>query len=144
MRYWKRWTKAVLVVDASIVANAVGFDGFAAVTSREIMAAHDIAAPDLMRVEAVSVLRRRSLVGHLTSDQSDTALASLLELDVPEFSAALLLTRTWELRSNLTTYDACYVALAEALRCPVATADKRLAAAAGPRCEFLVVEELPT
>ena len=52
-----------------------------------------------------------------------------------------LLSRVWELRDNLTAYDACYVALAEALRAPLLTADARLAAAAGIRCTVTVVAD---
>lgn len=62
--------------------------------------------------------------------------ASTLASAVPN---TLLLHRTWEPRDNLSTHDACYVALAEALGCPMATADKRLANAPGSRYEFIVV-----
>ena len=129
----------MLVVDASVVASAIGFDGPMATASRLIMAENDIAAPDLMRIEALSVLRRRLLSGHLTSESAEAALADLLDLSVDEFPNAMLLERTWELRDNMSTYDACYVALAEALRCPLATADKRLVNAPGAACEFVVV-----
>ncbi len=96
-----------------------------------------------MRIETVSVLRRRSLSGHVTSEAAVAALADLLALSVQVFESAPLLARSWELRSNLSTYDACYVALAETLGCPVATADRRLVAAPGSRCEFVLVEPRP-
>jgi len=130
----------VLVVDASVVASAVGFDGSFADESRTLIAENDIAAPDLMRIETLSVLRRRTLSGRLATDSAEAALADLIELDVQVFPNSLLLERTWKLRDNLSTYDACYVALAEALGCPLATADQRLANAPGTRCEFIVVE----
>ena len=130
----------MLVVDASVVASAVGFDGSFADESRTLIAENDIAAPDLMRIETLSVLRRRTLSGRLATDSAEAALADLIELDVQVFPNSLLLERTWKLRDNLSTYDACYVALAEALGCPLATADQRLANAPGTRCEFIVVE----
>lgn len=130
----------MLVVDASVVVSAVGFDGLLAVASRAIVARNDIAAPDLVRIEAMSVLRRRFLAGHITCEQVEAALAGLLDLRIEVFPNALLLQRSWELRDNLSTNDASYVALAEALGCPVATADRRLANAPGSRCEFIVVE----
>lgn len=130
----------MLVVDASIVASAIGFDGGLAAASRAILAAHDIAAPDLVRVETMSVLRRRFLSGHLTSEAAEAALSDLLELSIQVFESAPLLARSWELRDNLSSCDACYVALAEALGCPMATADRRLVKAPGTRCEFILVE----
>jgi predicted nucleic acid-binding protein len=50
-----------------------------------------------------------------------------------------LLGRVWELRENVTAYDACYIALAEALDVPLVTADARLGLAAGPRCQITVI-----
>jgi predicted nucleic acid-binding protein len=62
-----------------------------------------------------------------------------LSLPIAVYPTAALLRRVWELRDNVTAYDACYVALAEALRCPLVTADRRLAKAPGTRCEFDLV-----
>jgi len=64
------------------------------------------------------------------------AHADLLDLRVELFPYAPFAARVWELRDNLTTYDAWYIALAEFLSSPVATLDRRLSRAAGPRCGF--------
>lgn len=63
---------------------------------------------------------------------------TLLDLRVELFPYAPFATRIWDLRDNVTCYDAWYVALAETLSAPLATLDARLAKASGPRCRFLV------
>jgi predicted nucleic acid-binding protein len=95
-----------------------------------------IAAPDLLRVEGMSVIRRHASNGTLTRRQADNAIQDLLELPISVFPTAAFLRRAWELRGNVTAYDACYVALAEALDSPLLTADARLAKAPGPRCSI--------
>lgn len=129
----------MLVVDASILAAALGTDDQLGAASLDVILGPRLAAPDLMRVEVLSVWRRQVFAGRLDPTAAESAVASLLELDIDVFSNTLLLQRSWELRDNLTTYDACSVALAEALGCPLATADQRLANAPGSRCEFVVV-----
>ena len=93
-----------------------------------------IAAPDLLRSEVVSVIRRHRSAGKLTDVEAEQAVADLLALPITIYPTGPLLERTWALRDNITTYDACYVALAEALDCPLLTADVRLSRAPGTRC----------
>jgi len=71
--------------------------------------------------------------------QAGNALRDLLDLPLVVYPTAPLLRRGWELHDNVTAYDSCYVALAEALGCPLVTADQRLARAPGTRCRFEVV-----
>jgi predicted nucleic acid-binding protein len=92
-----------------------------------------------MRVEAVSVIRRHLLTGALTATQANNAIDDLLNLPITVYPTAALLRRAWELRDNATAYDACYVALAEALGCSLTTADQRLANAPGACCNFDIV-----
>ena len=75
----------------------------------------------------------------LTSDPEDNAIADLLSMPIVVYPTAPLLRRCWQLRGNVTAYDACYVALAEALDCALLTADAKLAKAPGPRCAFELV-----
>lgn len=98
-----------------------------------------MAAPDLMRIEVLSAIRR--LVGRKTLRiaEAELALRSLTALRVSVYPTAPLLDRAWDLRDNLTPYDACYVALAEALDCPLLTADERLSRAPGITCEVEVI-----
>ena len=129
----------MLVVDASVIAPAVADGGPDGEACRARIKGQSLAAPDLLRVEAVSVIRRQFLNGALTGTQATNAIEDLLNLPIVVYPTSALLRRAWELRDNTTAYDACYVALAEALGCPLATADQRLANAPGVRCEFDIV-----
>lgn len=87
----------------------------------------------------MSVFRRLTANGSLTPEQAADALTDLLSLPLVVYPTAPLLRRGWELRDNVSAYDSCYVALAEALDCTLVTADKRLANAPGSRCQFEVL-----
>lgn len=129
----------MLVVDASVIAPAVADGGRDGDTCRARLRGETLAAPDLLRLETMSVLRRQLANGFLTSKQATDALDDLLDLPLVVYPTAPLLRRGWELRDNATAYDSCYAALAEALDCPLLTADKRLANAPGVRCSFEVL-----
>jgi predicted nucleic acid-binding protein len=81
------------------------------------------------------------LAGDLSPDSASLAHADLLALRVVLFPYALLADRCWQLRDNVTTYDAAYIALAEQLDATLATLDARLARSSGQRCEFATPEE---
>jgi predicted nucleic acid-binding protein len=129
----------VLVVDASVIAPAVADGGSDGEACRARIKGQSLAAPDLLRVEAVSVIRRQLANGALTTTQANNAIEDLLNLPIVVYPTVALLRRAWELRDNATAYDACYIALAEALGCSLATADQRLANAPGARCQFDIV-----
>ena len=103
------------------------------------MAAEQLAAPHLVMVEATNILRRTVLAGELSATDAGMAHHDLVRLRVELFPYAPFAARVWQLRENVTAYDATYVALAEALECELVTADARLAAAHGPRCPITVV-----
>ena len=130
---------SVLVVDASVIAPAIADGGLDGDTCRARIKGQSIAAPDLLRVEVVSVLRRQVHRGELSPRQTTNAIDDLMNLPIVVYPTAPLLRRCWELRANVTAYDACYVSLAEALDCTLLTADSRLASAPGARCQFDVV-----
>src|SRR5262249_23296755 len=106
---------------------------------RAAMRGQDIVAPDLLRVEVVSVLRRHLAAGTLTKREAESAVDDLLALPLDVYPTAPLLRRCWGLRGNVTPSDACYIALAEALGVPLLTADVRLVNAHKVRCLFQVV-----
>lgn len=85
----------------------------------------------MLDVEVAQVLRRYAANGEIDNDRGRAALADLADLPLHRYPHDFLLPRVWELRSNLTAYDAVYVTLAEALGAPLLTRDRRLAAAAG-------------
>lgn len=126
----------MLVVDASVIAPAVADAGADGAAFRQRLRGEMIAVPDLLGVEVVSVLRRQVAASLITPAQASAALDDLLDLPLSVFPTGPLLRRAWQLRENLTAYDACYVALAEALDCTLLTADARLTNAPGARCSF--------
>lgn len=129
----------MLVVDASVLAPVVADAGRDGLRFRERLRGEVIVGPDLLRVEVTSVLRRHANTGQLTSEQADAAIGDLLDFPITVFPTAALLRRVWQLRENVTAYDGCYVALAEAVDSPLVTADRRLANAPGLRCTVEVL-----
>lgn len=129
----------MLVVDASVVARVVGDGGGAGTRYRQRLRDERIAAPDLLRVEVASVLRRQQQTGAISREQASAAINNLLALPIVVYPTAPLLRRSWELRDNFTAYDACYVALAEVVGGPLLTADARMAKAPGSLCAIEVI-----
>jgi predicted nucleic acid-binding protein len=130
----------VIVLDASVLANVVGDDGADGRLARwELRAAGNLAAPDLVDVETVAVLRKRWLAGSISDERFATAVADLGDIDLDRYPVLRFMRCAWELRANVTPYDAAYVALAEVLNCELWTADKRLAQAPGPACRIRVL-----
>ena len=104
------------------------------------LAGEEAGVPHLLDSEVTNVLRRLVLRGDLTVEQGDAAMSHFLELDLERFPADRLRVRMWDLRENLTAYDATYVALAEAVGATaLLTTDARLAGAPGVRCTVRVV-----
>jgi predicted nucleic acid-binding protein len=125
----------LIVIDASVLANAIADDGAdGAAARRELRSADHLAAPDLVDVETTAVLRKRWLVGALSDQRFLAAVEDLQDVDLDRYPALPLVRRAYELRSNVTAYDAAYVALAEILGCELLTGDQKLANAPGTRC----------
>jgi predicted nucleic acid-binding protein len=134
----------VIVVDASVVVNALAdstTDGHLA--RRRLLAAGDLAAPDLIDVETVSVLRRRWRAGDLTVQRFAAAVDDLGDLPLLRVPTLPLMRRAFELRAHVTPSDAAYVALAEHLGATLVTADARLARTHGLRCPVEVLGGSP-
>ena len=130
-----------LVVDASVIVAALVDSGPVGTWAETLVATGDLAAPHLMPVEVATVLRRAAAADELPDAVASLAHADLLRLRVGLFAYAPFADRVWELRSAVTAYDACYVALAEHLDAPLATLDARLASAPGPACDFVLHHE---
>ena len=130
----------MIVVDASVVANALGDDGALGAAARAALRSDpEIWAPDLVDVEAMSTLRRRWRAGTLTTGQLGQAVDELRVLPIVRRPMIDLMRRAFDLRHNVTPYDAAYVALAEGLGCTLVTGDQRLANAPGLRCAVEVI-----
>jgi predicted nucleic acid-binding protein len=129
----------VIVVDASVLACALGDDGSEGDRARARLRGEVLAAPHLIDLEVGSVWRRLVAAGAMDLHRAGLALLDLYELPIRRARHPDLLSRCWELRSNLSTYDAAYVALAEALEVTLVTADARLGRAPGPHCDIDVL-----
>ena len=130
----------MIVVDASVVANALADDGAdGSIARRRLTGAGDLAAPDLVDVETTAVLRKRWIAGDLSDQRFSDAIGDLEDLDLTRYPTLPLVRRAFELRSNVSAYDAVYVALAELLGCALLTADRRLASTPTIGCAVEVV-----
>jgi predicted nucleic acid-binding protein len=125
-----------LVVDASAVVAALVDGARDGEWAASEIVRGGLAAPHLMPVEAANILRRAARAGDLSADAAALAHEDLIALPVDLFPYEPHAHRVWELRDNLTAYDAWYVALAEDLDAPLLTLDVRVARSSGPRCAF--------
>jgi predicted nucleic acid-binding protein len=125
----------VIVLDASAAVLGLLNDGEA----RRVVIDEDVAIPYLADSEVAHALRAQERRGDLDGDRAVAALSAWARLGLRRFGVSASLGRVWELRENLTAYDATYVALAEMLGCHLMTADARLARAPGPMCPITTI-----
>jgi predicted nucleic acid-binding protein len=126
----------ILVVDASAVIHALADPDVRGAEACSMLAEPDLLAPHLIDLEGAQGLRR---IGLLRAADMTETLQRYRSLSIRSFEHLPLLNRIWELRHNLTAYDAAYVTLAEATGAPLVTADRRLAETPGHRAEVIVV-----
>ena len=124
------------VVDASVLVAALVDLGPEGAWSEQTVVGGSLIAPELVLVEASNVLRRLELSDQISRAEAKLANASLLRLELDLFPFTPFAERVWELRENLTCYDAWYVAIAESFECPLVTLDHKLSRASGPMCEI--------
>jgi predicted nucleic acid-binding protein len=129
----------MLIVDASVLYEVVVGARRAEIIRQRLDADPDLAAPHVVDVEVLSIIRRDYLLGRLDRTLARQAVADLRAWPGERFAHLNLVERAWELRDNVRAWDAFYVALAEALDGTLVTLDRRLATAAGPRCPIEVV-----
>jgi predicted nucleic acid-binding protein len=129
----------VIVPDASVVFAALVDRGGSGALARSRLGRDARHGPYLIDVEVASAIRGRVLGGKLDSGVAREAMADLVVLPVVRHDHRPLLPRVWELRDNVTCYDAVYLALAEAFGATFVTADERLATVPGVRCEVEVL-----
>jgi predicted nucleic acid-binding protein len=120
----------------AFLAPALADDGPDGDAARQRLRSESLVAPELVDLETTWVIRRQTQTGRVDLRRAGLALADLVELPLRRAAHRPLLARAWELRENLTVYDAVYVALAEAFDVVLLTADTHLANAPGPRCEI--------
>ncbi len=125
----------MIVVDASVVAPALADDGDDGDRARARLYGERIAAPELIDVEVLSVVRKGLFAGVLDGRRAAMAVIDLGRFRIERVTHRPLLPRAWELHPNVTVYDAMYVALAESLHAMLVTSDERLSRVPGLRCE---------
>ena len=130
-----------IVVDASVVVAALADSGPEGTWAEHLLTLDNLAAPHLLFAEVSNVLRRAAHSGDLSQDVASLAHADLLLLRVRLFPYQSFASRVWDLRHTVNAYDAWYVALAEAIGAHLATLDRRLVHAPGPRCHFVTFQE---
>lgn len=130
----------MIVVDANVVATVLLDDGEQGQRARDRLSDEWLTAPELIDLEVASVLRRLCAGAQLDPARATQALADLDDLRLERVPHRPLLRRCWELRHNVSVYDAAYVALAEILDVTLLTADQRLTIAPGTRCTFELFE----
>jgi predicted nucleic acid-binding protein len=129
----------VLIVDDSCLYEVVA-DAAQAEQVRERLALDsDHAAPHVIDVEVLSIVRRDHKLGRLDATAARQAIEDLRDWPGERFGHRGLLERAWELRDNVRAWDALYVALAEALGATLITLDRRLGQVAGLHCSVEVV-----
>lgn len=122
----------MIVVDASAVLDALLQTPSAEAVRRSMFAmGQTLHAPHLLDVEVAQVVRRYTLAGEIGAERGKEALTDLTAFPIRRYPHDVLLPRVWELRDNMSAYDAVYVALAEVLDARLLTTDRRLATAAG-------------
>ncbi len=120
----------MIVLDASALVDA--FAGNLAVRRR--ISTEEVRAPHLLDVEVASALRRLARAGDITEAAAAAVLRAMARADIVRHSHVPLLGPVWAMRATLSAYDATYVALATALRAPLVTTDRKLAAAPNLPC----------
>ncbi|MDE0077545.1 MAG: type II toxin-antitoxin system VapC family toxin [Caldilineaceae bacterium] len=125
------------VIDASVLVASLVDSGFEGKWAESAIDKGPLAAPELALAEASNILRRLEQRAEISRIEAATAHADLMRLEIELFPFAPFAERIWALRGNLTCYDAWYVAVAEALDCPLLTLDRRLSRARGHTCEII-------
>lgn len=125
----------MIVADASAAVSALLNAG----SARRALSDEQVHVPHLIDAEVANALRRQVSAGRLEVGTAWTALDRWRRLAMTRYPVVGLLERVWELRGNVSAYDATYVALAELLNCSLLTADARMTRAPGSRCPITVV-----
>lgn len=128
----------MIVIDSSVLIAALVEQTDDAAWSRTIAADPELRGPELLLAEAMNGVRRSELNRDVSTVQAEFARNTLVQMVFSLYPFNPFAERIWDLRHNLTSYDAWYVALAETLDCPLVTLDRRMSRAGGVQCEVLI------
>ena len=127
----------MIIVDSTVLVAALLADSDFGTWAADAVAGHQLGAPSIASFEGASIIRRHAAAGLIEAHQATTAHRDLALLTIEYWPYHAVAARCWELRDNLTIYDAAFVAMAEATRSPLYTLDQRVVAASGPTCQFV-------
>jgi predicted nucleic acid-binding protein len=127
-----------VVIDSSVLIAALVDSSPQGAWAEGVLSGGALHAPELIRAEATNILRRLERAKHITTAEANAAHDDLMQLNLELFSFDPFAERIWELRHTVTSHDAWYVAVAEALRLPLATLDRKLSKASGIGCKLLI------
>lgn len=119
--------------------NALGDDGDEGRRARSRLAAQNLAAPELVDLEVAAVFRKFCAAKRFDNQRARQALSDLRDLRMDRIPHRQLIARCWELRDNVTMYDAAYIAVAELFGAVLLTVDARLARVPGAKCKIEVL-----
>jgi predicted nucleic acid-binding protein len=125
------------VIDSSVLVAALLDSGPDGAWAEGILAQGPLYTPELGLIEATNILRRLERAREISTADANAAQEDLMQLEIELFAFEPFSSRVWELRHNVTSYDALYVAAAESLALPLATLDRPLSRANGVGCRFL-------
>ncbi len=127
-----------IVIDSSVVVAALVDSGPNGDWAEEVLGSGLLLAPEMVCAEATNIFRRLERAKLITASEANAAQDDLMQLDIELFPFEPFASRIWELRHSVTSYDAWYVAIAEALNLPLATLDEPLSKSNGVTCKFLM------
>jgi predicted nucleic acid-binding protein len=127
----------MIIVDSSVLVAALLADRDFGAWSAAAIARSLVGAPSIAAFESANIIRRHAAAGLVDERVASLAHRDLALLTIEYWPYDALAARCWELRHNLTVYDASFVAMAEETDSPLYTLDHRLVAATGPNCEFV-------
>jgi predicted nucleic acid-binding protein len=130
-----------LVVESSVLVAALLDAGPHGQWAERLLTSEPLHVPELVLAETTNIIRRLERQGAIATPDANAAQEDMMLLPIELFGFAPFATRVWELRQNITSYDAWYVALAEAIGCPMATLDGRLARARNAACTFVTYKK---
>lgn len=125
------------VCDASAVVALLLDDGPDGRWAADALSGASLLAPSLVMFESSNIIRRHEMAGLVSPDQAVQAHVGLLDLSIEQWPYELLGRRVWELRMNLSSYDASYVTVAELSDAPLVTLDRRISRAPDLRCDVM-------
>jgi predicted nucleic acid-binding protein len=127
----------MIIVDSSVLVAALLPDDEVGTWAAEAITEHELGAPSIAAFESANIIRRLAAAEIVDARLARAANRDLALLTIEYWPYHAVADRCWQLRHNLTTYDASFVAMAETTGSPLYTMDQRLVTASGPTCEFV-------